>query len=176
VSKLFGAIRQTAFVVPDIYEAMRYWTEVLQVGPFFLLPNLEPKGATFRGQPTDFHISLAFANSGAMQIELVQQHNDAPSLFTEFVASGRTGVQHIAFWTETFDSDIEAYQRAGYEVVQTAGMSGADNRNAFLEKRGVANELAIEISEIRGSKGRFFKLIEASSIDWDGSNPVRTAP
>ena len=31
----------------------------------------------------------------------------------------------------------------------------------------------VELSEISGNKGRFFKMIAAAARDWDGTNPVR---
>ena len=31
----------------------------------------------------------------------------------------------------------------------------------------------IEISDISGSKGRFFERVKAAAADWDGSDPVR---
>jgi len=35
MSRLFGEMRQVAFVVRDLDQALRYWTETLGVGPFF---------------------------------------------------------------------------------------------------------------------------------------------
>jgi hypothetical protein len=34
---IFGEIRQNGYVVRDIDSALRHWTEVIRVGPFFLL-------------------------------------------------------------------------------------------------------------------------------------------
>jgi hypothetical protein len=31
----------------------------------------------------------------------------------------------------------------------------------------------IEISDISGSKGRFFERVKAAAADWDGADPVR---
>ena len=36
MSRTFGAIRQIAFIVHDLDAALRYWTETLGVGPFFV--------------------------------------------------------------------------------------------------------------------------------------------
>jgi hypothetical protein len=151
---------------------MAYWSNTLGVGPFFYLKNHKAAGSLFRGQPTDMRISLAFAQSGSLQIELVQQLNDAPSLFKEFGDAGRRGLHHLAFWTTEFDHDVGSYQKQGFEIVQTGGMAGDNNRNVFIERRG-ETQLAIEISEISGSKGEFFKRVALAANDWDGSDPVR---
>jgi hypothetical protein len=172
MSRLFGPIRQTAYLVDDIEEAMGYWSSTLGVGPFFYLKGHQANGSLFRGQPTDMRISLAFAQSGPLQIELVQQLNDAPSLFKESRDAGLRGLHHVAFWTTEFDRDVENYRKRGFEIVQTGGMAGANNRNVFIEGPK-ENQLAIEISEIAGSKGEFFKRVALAAENWDGSDPVR---
>jgi hypothetical protein len=172
MSQMFGTIRQTAYIVRDIDRAMNYWLNVMGVGPFYYLQNHSSAGAQYRGRPTDMCISLAFAQSGPIQIELIQQHNDAPSLFRDFLASGREGLQHLAFWTENFDADLARYRDAGFEIVQTAGLGGPNNRNAFII-RNEDDPLAIEISEISGSKGKFFQEIADAASGWDGSEPIR---
>jgi hypothetical protein len=128
VSRIFGPVRQTAYLVRDIDSAMRHWTTTMGVGPFFLLKDHAPGGATFRGEPTDMCISLAFAQCGAVQIELIQQHNAAPSLFKEALDAGREGLHHLAFWTEHFDRDMARYREVGYQIVQAAGLGGPNNR------------------------------------------------
>jgi hypothetical protein len=172
MSHIFGPVRQMAYIVRDIERAMDFWIKVVGVGPFFLLENHLSAGAQYRGKPTDMRISLAFAQSGPIQIELIQQLNDAPSLFRDFLDSGRDGLQHLAFWTQTFDADMARYRHAGYSVVQTAGLNGPNNRNAFIVRQD-DDELVIEISEISGSKGEFFRRIADAANGWDGSDPVR---
>jgi hypothetical protein len=172
MSRLFGPICQTAYLVDDIEDAMAYWSSGLGIGPFFYLKGHQALGSLYRGSPTDMCISLAFAQSGSLQIELVQQLNDAPSLFREFKSAGRRGLHHMAFWTNEFDRDIATYRNDGFEIVQTGGMAGSNNRNAFIERPG-DTQIAIEISEISGSKGEFFRCVAAAAKDWDGNEPIR---
>ncbi len=35
MSRIFGDVRQNGYLVADIEAAMKHWTEVLGVGPFF---------------------------------------------------------------------------------------------------------------------------------------------
>jgi hypothetical protein len=173
MSRLFGPIRQTAYLVDDIEEAMVYWSDTLGIGPFFYLKNHQADGSLFRGKPAGPRISLAFAQSGSVQIELVQQLNDAPSLFKEFRDAGGKGLHHLAFWTTEFDRDVGNYQKQGFVIVQTGGMAGPNNRNVFIERPSQTQELTIEISEISGSKGEFFKRVALAAENWDGRDPVR---
>lgn len=79
MSKVFGEIRQLAFVVRDIDEAMKYWAQVLGVGPFFIKRKIEFSNYIYRGKPSiSPQISIALANSGYVQIELIEQHDSTP--------------------------------------------------------------------------------------------------
>ena len=54
----------------------------------------------YRGEPSPLEVSIALANSGALQIELIQQRNDAPSMYRDFLSrESRGGLHHVAYWT-----------------------------------------------------------------------------
>ena len=69
MSRLFGEMRQLAFVVRDLDRALRYWTETLGVGPFFMMRDLVPENWRYRGEPSPApRITLALGYSGEFQI------------------------------------------------------------------------------------------------------------
>ena len=49
MSALFGKVCQNGYVVRDIASAMRFWTEVLRVGPFFYIPAVKSDWFRYRG-------------------------------------------------------------------------------------------------------------------------------
>jgi hypothetical protein len=78
-----NSIIQIAYSVADIQEEMRRYTELLHIGPWFLVgPFVPPKGV-YRGAVTKMRVSLAFAYSGELMIELIEQHDKEPSVFQE---------------------------------------------------------------------------------------------
>ncbi len=85
MSRLFGPVIQLGYVVPDIQIALRHWIEVMGVGPFFLFEHMHPPGAEYRGKPTDIELTAAFSYSGEQQVELIQQHNSARSVYSDFL-------------------------------------------------------------------------------------------
>ena len=106
MSRVFGPMRQIGVVVRDLDAALRHWTEALGVGPFFVLPNLSPDGFRYRGEPSAPPLmSIALGNSGDMQVELIQQHDDHPSAYRDFLEAGREGVQHVSAWLNPDDYD-----------------------------------------------------------------------
>ncbi len=99
MSRLFGEIRQNGYVVRDIDSALKHWIEVLGVGPFFYLERAPIENFRYYGERSEMVASIALANSGPLQIELIQQRNDAPSMYRDFLAGGHEGLQHVEYWT-----------------------------------------------------------------------------
>jgi hypothetical protein len=71
MSRLFGPLRQMGLVVRDIDRAMQHWIEVCGVGPWFVAEKLPLDGFWYKEQPYDIHITVALANSGDVQLELI---------------------------------------------------------------------------------------------------------
>lgn len=179
MSRFFGEIRQVAYLVPDIEAAMDHWATTLGVGPWFYNSRIPVKNYTYRGQSYEPHNSIALANAGGLQIELVQTRDDVPSMYRDFLLAGHSGVQHFAYWTETFDTDLARAEAAGFTVCM-GGEVGENGRFVYFEKPG-ATGLAlpgtvIELSEVLGPKGKLFKMIREASVGWAGADPVRPFP
>ena len=84
-----NSIIQIAYSVADIEEEMRRYSELLRVGPWFLIgPFVPPKGV-YRGTATKMRVSLALAYTGELMIELIQQHDQEPSVFQETLEGAR---------------------------------------------------------------------------------------
>jgi len=171
MSRRFGPIRQNGYVVRDIDAALRHWTEVLGVGPFFLIDRVPIENFRYRGEPSPLEVSIALANSGALQIELIQQRNDAPSMYRDFLAAGYEGLQHVAFWPPDLDVALADAEKAGFSIGQS-GEIGERGRFVYLAPEGHPGTV-MELSEVSGAKGRFFEHIAGVARGWDGSEPVR---
>ncbi len=178
MSRFFGEIRQVAYLVPDIEAAMDYWANVLGVGPWYYNPRVPIQNYTYRGERHEPHNSVALANAGGVQIELLQTRNDVPSMYRDFQRAGHVGGQHVAYWTEDFDADLARAEAAGFKVCMS-GEVGENGRFVYFEDGkhpGLHPGALIELSEVAGPKGRLFTLIREAAKDWDGSEPVRPFP
>ncbi len=172
MSNVFGAIRQNGYVVRDIRAAMEHWINVLRVGPWFYIDRVETDYFRHRGKDSAVEMSIALANSGDLQIELIQQRNDAPSLYKEFIDSGREGLQHVAYWTQDYQSLYDRALALGYRVGHEGCIGGERGRFCYFDTEAHPGTV-VEISDISGNKGRFFEYIRKAALDWDGSDPVR---
>jgi catechol 2,3-dioxygenase-like lactoylglutathione lyase family enzyme len=106
MSGFFGEMRQIAFVVRDLEKALDYWTRTLGVGPFFMMRDVTPDNYRYRGRPAPPpRISLALGFSGEFQMEIIQQLDDNPSAYRDYLAAGHEGFQHVSSWMTRAEYD-----------------------------------------------------------------------
>lgn len=169
----FGPLRQMGYVVTDVEAAMKYWIEVCGIGPWFYAERLALTSFSYAGKRHDnIHVSIGLANSGEMQIELIEQRSDHPSMYRDFLAANpRGGLQHWSSWPENYD---ELYQRAladGY----TVGQEGDAPRGRFVYFRNEAHPgTIIEMSHATPTRKRIFDAVRQAAVGWDVTDPVRT--
>lgn len=173
MSTIFGGVRQVGYVVRDIEKAMRHWSDVLGVGPWFYKEDVGTTEFRYHGQlSTPPRLSIALANSGSLQLELIQQRDDAPSLYRDSLQRSGECAQHIAFWTlDHFDEYCGQLLARGY-VEGHAGRMGLRGRFAYFVHPDLPSGM-IEVSEMKGGKGEYFDEIRAAGASWDGTDPIR---
>ena len=171
MSRIFGPIAQLGYVVRDVHASMDHWVRN-GVGPWFYFERVTMDYFRHRGVESPLAVSIALANSGDVQIELIQQRNDAPSMYQEFLDAGREGLQHVAYWTEEYQALYDRVLGLGYVVGQEGCIGGDRGRFAYLDTEHDPGTV-IEISDISGSKGRFFAHIRELAANWDGRDPIR---
>jgi hypothetical protein len=167
----FGSVVQTAYIVKDAETAMRAYVARMNVGPWFVAGPFHPIKPLYRGKPIVPHLTLALAYAGTMMIELIEQHDDAPSVFAEVAKSRGYGFHHWAIAVEDFDRAVADYQAKGYEIAfsDTAPMG---MRVAYMD---TLKELPgmVELIEANAAFEAFFTPMYKASIGWDGRDPIR---
>jgi Glyoxalase/Bleomycin resistance protein/Dioxygenase superfamily len=166
-----GTVCQTAYIVEDIHRAMERFTRTLRIGPWFYMPTVQLKNATYRGRPMNFRGSLAAANTGAMMIELIHQDDDAPTMFTEMIKTRGYGLHHHGIAVKDFDAEVKAYTDMGYELA-FYGETDLPNRNAYIDMKGDL-PCFLELIEATEPLEALFGAVYQASIEWNGLNPVR---
>ncbi|BBZ36251.1 VOC family protein [Mycolicibacterium confluentis] len=168
-SPLPGPVRQIGYVVGDLDAALASWVE-LGVGPWFVLRRIVQQ-ADHRGERCEVTISIALANSGELQLELIEQHGDTPSIYTEFLDGNGPGFHQLAYWPEDFDATLRAVRDAGWPVVWSSAEEGGV-RYAYVEPpAGVAT--VVELMEYNDVTQGLAKFVRDAADGWDGSDPIR---
>ncbi|MCB2075927.1 MAG: VOC family protein [Novosphingobium sp.] len=162
---------QSCFIVPDIEAAMAEWLRVSNIGPFFVMSHVRPSDGLYRGQPADLEMSCAFAQAGPMQIELIEQHTDGPSVYRDMFPAGTGGFHHLCYWADgTIGEEVEYYRGQGIEAGYLASF-GALNFGYF-DAREVLG-CFVEVLEKEPGTMELFKSIAEAAVDWDGRDPIR---
>jgi hypothetical protein len=170
----FNGVRQIGYVVSDIEKSMRHWIKNLGVGPWFYRKEMTPLEFRYYGKSLEKpKFSIALAQAGEVQIELIQSHNDAPSLYRDTLEKNGEGAQHVAFWTmNDFDKWCQCLLDLGYIEGHGGRMDSVRGRFAYFVHPELPSGM-FEISESTGGKAEHFEKIKRAALGWDGSDPIR---
>ena len=105
-------------------------------------------------------------------MELIQQHNDALSMFKDFIDRGHEGLQHVAYWPENLNGLVDPMLKQGYTIGQTAQV-GEMGRFVYLETEAHPGTV-IEVSHLTPRRKAVFDMVRETSEGWDGSDPIRS--
>jgi hypothetical protein len=163
-----GPVMQIAFVPDDFNAAIAHWTTVMGVGPFFLIENIKLPDSLYLGQPSECIFSIAIGYWGDMQVELIRQENDAPSIYRG--AEGK-GLHHICILTDDAASARATAEAAGAKIL-VEGRVDPDGAVLYVDTGGGPGSIVEILQPATGTLG-LFEMIKAASQGWDGSEPVR---
>jgi hypothetical protein len=166
-----GTIRQLAYVVEDMEVALDYWINTLGVGPFFSIEHARLENQKYYGEPGNADVSIALGNSGDLQIELIHQHNDAPSVYRDFLQAGRTGVHHFGLMPLIYGEAFKKYQNLGHQVAFECSVGGAPV--VYFDTLDTVGHY-IELWDNNSVFKDLFLMVEQAAIDWQGEDPVRS--
>jgi hypothetical protein len=162
---------QLAFAVDDVVEAARRWVELQGVGPFFVLPDRGPATVRYRGSETELHTRLAVSQAGPLQIELVEQVSDCPSVFRDLYGPGEVGAHHLCTMTRDYDGSVGHYRERGCELIAEQDAPGI-GRVGYIDTTSALG-LVTEIVEWSDGFLRMLSGTARACARWDGSDPVR---
>ncbi len=165
-----GPISQLAFVPQDFDAALQYWTGTMGAGPFFTLEHVAYREARYRGRPTDIDFSMALGYWGDMQIELIRQNNDAPSIYSDWRRAGRDGLHHVCIVVDDIAPARATCAAADASIVQEIFLDGAEG--IYVAPGGTG--MLVEILKPSPAILELFTMMRNAARDWDGSNPIRS--
>lgn len=166
-----GEVMQLAFVPADFDAALRYWTETVGAGPFFALDHVQLEAVKVDGAPAQIDFSLALGYWGDIQIELIRQHNDAPSIYKSWRDEGREGLHHVCILVEDMDQARAVCAAAGARVRQEGKVPGG-GEVIYVDPGGGPGSLVEILKPAPGGRD-FFAMMRDAARDWDGQNPLR---
>jgi hypothetical protein len=161
---------QLGHVVDDIVNAARRWSSTFGIGPFHVLPVVDQQLTHANGDVRTVRIQVAVAQAGPVQIELIQQHCDTPSLYRDWSRDGTSAFHQVATVTSDYVGKKAHFEALGYEVA--AESLGASFRVAYVDTVASFGFY----TEVVEHTPRFMEQLDAISATcatWDGTDPVR---
>jgi methylmalonyl-CoA/ethylmalonyl-CoA epimerase len=161
---------QACYVVPDIEAAIREYVRVTGIGPWIVMANVTPENGLYRGRPMHLEMSCAFAQSGPLQIEFIQQHNDGPSVYRDMIPANESGFHHFCYLADSLQAEIDHFDSVGVET----GYQGENGpvKFAYFDTRAQLGAFT-EVLQNCDMLDELFKMIADVAVDWDGKDPIR---
>jgi Glyoxalase/Bleomycin resistance protein/Dioxygenase superfamily len=167
----YNGVIQIAYTVTDIQAAMRHYTELLHIGPWFLIGPFVPLKGVYRGTPTRMHVSLGLAFAGQMMIELIEQHDEEPSVFRETLkARGAHGFHHWAIGAHDFENTVAHYKSRGYaEAFSDTAPMGF--RVVYFDTSRDSPGM-LEVIEMNAAAEEGCRTMYQAAQEWDGKTYI----
>lgn len=165
---------QLAFATRDIHAAMAHFSRHLRIGPWFVLPQARLP-CRHRGVEGRAELIVAFSNTQGLEIEMIQQMNDAPSIWQGFLDGRpeRERFHHSCIRTVTFEATMATMQQDGYLPVVDGETSRG--RFAYIEHPD-SPDAYVEVLENSPSRQAMHAHVLAAARTWDGGDPIRPMP
>jgi len=168
--KALGEIIQIAYLPSNFDATLKYWTQTVGVGPFFLLENVQLGEMKYRGAPSDAVFSIAIGYWGDIQIELIRAENDAPSIYTgEYAVKDQ--MHHVCIFVDSIAEARAACKAVGAEIL-VEGKVGDTGEVIYVDAGGGPGHVIELLQPMEGSEG-LFQMMKDAARDWDGRDPLR---
>ena len=165
-----SAIVQLAWVVNDLEEAAHRFHLLYGCGPFLMNRHIKLGDPRYRGLPVRTDFSTALAQAGDVQIELIVQHDDTPSVYRDLHPAGSEGFHHVAMIVPDVAQEVERYRTLGFETALAGRFGNAEF--AYIDTVsaiGHMTEILPDNAMLRG----FFGMVRRAAEEWDGTDIIR---
>ena len=168
-------VRQIAFVVPNAIEWAHRHMKRYGSGPFFVLAHLPHDIQTYRGKEIDLDTTGVVGQWGDVMVELVEQHGDTPSAYSELYPTGGPGLHHMTIFVDDMQKARAEYEAQGFENILYSVVSPmGDGPPVPYTMRDTRSEFGVltEFYE-EAMVGDFYKLVREAAENFDGTDPIR---
>jgi hypothetical protein len=106
-------VNQVGFVVKDLDQAMARYKPLF--GEFTVMDASDMEWE-YRGKPEMSSLRIAFANSGEVEIELIEWISGGTP-HKEFLDAGREGMHHLRFVVDNVEEKVKEAEAVGYREI-----------------------------------------------------------
>jgi hypothetical protein len=168
-----ASVIQMAWVVDNLEAAAERLSRSMQVGPFLMLRHIKLDDPHHRGRPQRSDFSLCLAQAGEVQIELVEQHDDTPSVYRDSFPNGPPGgmaFHHVAVIVPDVFEETERYNNLGFSTASSGRFGAIDFTYVDTTSAG---GFMVEILPDLPDMHKFFGAVRRAANEWDGRTAWR---
>ena len=123
---------QLGHVVDDLISAARRWSSTFGIGPFHVLPVVDQQLTLRNGDEHTLRVQVGVAQAGPVQIELIQQHDDTPSVYRDWSKNATSAFHQVATVTSDYTGKLAHFEALGHEVAAEARRKRPDLKVLFI--------------------------------------------
>lgn len=110
-------IVQNAYVTDDLHGTCDRLFREYGIGPYILASDLQLGEHRYRGTPEEpIILDAAFAQSGDLNIEIIQVKSSGPSAFSDMFGGNVGGLHHVAYFCDDYYAERDRLKSLGYPV------------------------------------------------------------
>ena len=161
---------QLGHVVDDIVAAAGTWAAAFGIGPFHVLPVVDQHLTLPGGERRTLRVQVGVAQAGPVQIELIQQHCDTPSIYRDWSRGGTSAFHQVATVTDDYEGKRAHFEAAGFGIA--AESLEGPFRIAYVD---TVEAFGFYVEVVERAPGFLEQLqgIADTCATWDGTDPVR---
>src|SRR5580693_5054565 len=127
VSATNRGLHHIAYWTDDLDVAMKQATDLLGVGPFRVIEHVGLGDFRFRGEPAVLDHSAAFAQWGAVILELNVAHDVQPPALRDALGIAPGAVSHTSWYTDDLAAEGEHLAASGCALLTTSAGGAVAN-------------------------------------------------
>jgi len=160
-----GPVVQVAYAVENLQDAANSWSELFDIGPFFIKEHIPLKNVRVDGVSSTFDHSSAYAQWGPIMLELICEHTKRLVERSCQKEKNIPSVHHYAVFVTDFEKASQNLEKMGFgEILYAETSSGFPF--AMHDARKLFGHF-VEIYEPNEELTSFYRMVEESSLKED---------
>ena len=126
-------VSQIGIVVRDLEKTIKYYKEVLGLGPF-VKPYIIYKEKYYYGKPVNSEWIMGFCSLGSVELEMIQPIT-GPTIYHDFLQEKGEGIHHLGFDVRDIEKKLALCKEMGIKIIQSG--KGATSRFEYLDTEAI---------------------------------------
>jgi hypothetical protein len=166
-----NGVIQLAYIVEDIEASIALYNQRMNVAPWQLRGPFTTTQALYHGKPVALSLSIAHAFSGHTMIELIQQHDETPSVYRDVITQTGYGFHHWGVSCIAYGAQLDRLKREG-KTPAFEDMTAIGTRVAYFDFR---EELGgfVEYIEMNDAAEARYTQMYSRALVWDGVELIK---